>query len=182
MNTDSRDHVGRIVIAILATCVIVTSGRSADSRAANSGAAHASMDSLAEGPEHAAADSVPTAYRIQPEQLGRLLAGPAAGRPKLLHVGFRVLYRSGHITGSRYVGPASKPEGLDSLKAVLRPLRRQDPLVLYCGCCPWKHCPNVLPAFRVARAMGFERVQVLFIADSFQRDWIDKGLPFGERE
>jgi hypothetical protein len=32
--------------------------------------------------------------------------------PLLLHVGFDVLYRASHITGSVYAGPASKPEGL----------------------------------------------------------------------
>lgn len=118
---------------------------------------------------------------LQPEELARLLAGPAARRPTLLHVGFKVLYRSGHIAGSRYIGPASKPEGLAALKQVLRLLSRQSPLVLYCGCCPWHNCPNVRPALKAAREMGFKDVKVLFIAKNLQHDWIDRGLPINDR-
>jgi len=127
-------------------------------------------------------DSLRARDLIQPDELGRLLAGPSARRPALLHVGFKVLYRSGHITGSKYVGPASKPEGLAALEKVLRPMPRQALLVLYCGCCPWKDCPNALPAARMAHAMGFKDVKVLYVAKNMQTDWIDKGLPTSEGE
>lgn len=120
------------------------------------------------------------AHLIQPAALAHWLAGPAAQRPALIHVGFGVLYKGGHIPGSRYAGPASKPEGLDSLRKTLGPLPREAPLVLYCGCCPWENCPNVVPAFQTARAMGFKRVQVLLVAKDFQKDWADKGYPTAE--
>jgi len=132
--------------------------------------------------DSARADTLAARDLIQPEDLGHLLAGPASGRPVLLHVGFKVLYKSGHITGSSYAGPASKPEGLAALEQVLRPKSRRTPLVLYCGCCPWTDCPNVHPAFRMARAMGFKNVKVLFVAKNMQEDWVDKGLPTSEGE
>jgi thiosulfate/3-mercaptopyruvate sulfurtransferase len=114
---------------------------------------------------------------IQPEDLARSLAGAPAQRPILLHVGFKFLFKSGHIPGSRFVGPASKPEGLVTLKLALVKVPREKRVVLYCGCCPWADCPNVHPAFRAAREMGFKDVRVLFIAKDLQRDWVDKGLP-----
>ncbi len=117
---------------------------------------------------------------VQPKELARMLALPAARRPELLQVGFKVLYRSGHITGSRYAGPASRPDGLEALRQALQPLPRQRSLVLYCGCCPWSDCPNVHPAFRLARTMGFNDVHVLYIARNLQHDWIDQGLPFSQ--
>jgi len=130
----------------------------------------------------AAADSIPSADLIQPSALGLLLVGPALRRPTILQVGFRVLYRSGHIPRSRYAGPASKPEGLAALREALRAVPRTAPVVLYCGCCPWRDCPNVLPAYRVAQAAGFTRVKVLSIANNLQKDWIDKGLPVTKPE
>jgi hypothetical protein len=68
---------------------------------------------------NALADSTGAGQLIQPEALARLLADPTARQPAVLNVGFRVLFRSGHIPGSRYIGPASKPEGLAALKRAL---------------------------------------------------------------
>jgi thiosulfate/3-mercaptopyruvate sulfurtransferase len=128
----------------------------------------------------AAQDSIGQGDLLQVPQLDALLNGPAEKRPVLLHVGFKVLYRSGHIPDSRYVGPASKPAGIAAMKKALQPLSRQTPVVLYCGCCPWQDCPNVRPAFRTAREMGFKDVKVLFIAKNLQADWIDHKLPYRE--
>ena len=125
----------------------------------------------------AAADSVTAADLIQPLDLAPLLALPAERRPLLLHVGFKTLYRSAHISGSRYVGPDSKPEGVRALRAALKPVPRDRPVVLYCGCCPWTDCPNVRPAFRAARRMGFKNVRVLYFAKTLRVNALDQGLP-----
>jgi hypothetical protein len=74
----------------------------------------------------------------------------------------------------------SKPEGLAALKKALHGIPRQQPVVLYCGCCPWTDCPNVRPAYRVAREMGFKNVRALYIAKNLQYDWIDKGLAISQ--
>jgi len=50
-------------------------------------------------------------------------------------------------------------------------------IVLYCGCCPWNHCPNVKPAYDALQAMGFRNLKVLYIANNFGADWVDKGYP-----
>ena len=59
---------------------------------------------------------------------------------------------------------------------------RTQAIVLYCGCCPWEHCPNVRPAYHRARAMGFTRVKVLRIDHDLQRDWAEKGFPVKDGE
>lgn len=114
---------------------------------------------------------------IRPDELARMIAGPAAGRPVLLHVGFQALYKGKHIPGSVYAGPASEPKGLATLKKTLQPLPRSGAVVLYCGCCPWKDCPNIRPAYQAARTLGFKKVRVLLIAQNLQQDWVAKGLP-----
>jgi thiosulfate/3-mercaptopyruvate sulfurtransferase len=130
--------------------------------------------------ESAKRDSIPVADLIQPDDLARQLTGPAAGRPTLLHVGFERFFRSAHIPGSLYAGPASERDGLASLKRALRPLPRRTEIVLYCGCCPWDVCPNVRPAFRTARELGFRNVRVLMIAKNLKQDWIARKLPVAE--
>ncbi len=55
---------------------------------------------------------------------------------------------------------------------------RVDREIVYCGCCPIDKCPNLRPAFRVAREMGFKKVRVLKLPTSFGIDWVEKGYPF----
>jgi hypothetical protein len=47
---------------------------------------------------------------IEPDGLGRELEHGA--KLSIICVGFERLYRSAHIAGAAYHGPASKPEGL----------------------------------------------------------------------
>jgi len=53
-------------------------------------------------------------------------------------------------------------------------------VVLYCGCCPWGKCPNIDPAYKLMKSLGFTRLKVLHIADNFGTDWVDKGYPVAQ--
>ena len=50
-------------------------------------------------------------------------------------------------------------------------------IVLYCGCCPWNHCPNMRPAFKTMKQLGFTNVRALYITKNMDTDWVHKGLP-----
>jgi hypothetical protein len=117
------------------------------------------------------------AQLVEPADLARLLSDTSSLRPEVLHVGFPILFRSGHISGSRHIGPASTPEGLQALKEVLRTIPRGRSIVLYCGCCPWADCPNVRPALQLAQELGRDEVKLLHLPRNLKRDWIDQGLP-----
>jgi hypothetical protein len=121
--------------------------------------------------------SIPATHLIPVDDLAHALADSTAAHPVLLHVGFAPLYRSGHIPGSRYVGPGSKPDGIAALKQALGALPPDRAVVLYCGCCPWQDCPNVRPAYEAAMSSGHGNVRVLYITGNLERDWIAKGLP-----
>jgi len=97
--------------------------------------------------------------------------------PVIIQVGFETLYRSNHISKSDYAGPASTAAGLEILRKKLSSIPRDADLVLYCGCCPFDKCPNVKPAFTLAKDMGFTKVKVLMIDKSLNDDWITKGYP-----
>jgi len=122
-----------------------------------------------------AADSV----AIQPRELAAQLAGHR-GATTVLYVGPNVLYRSKHIPGAIYAGPGNRPEGLDLLKTAVAKLPRDRDIVLYCGCCPWDHCPNIRPALELLRQLGFAHVRALYVPDNFKADWIDQGYAVEE--
>lgn len=130
-----------------------------------------------EAPAPASTEAPTAAKLIGPAELARLLSD-ASRRPQVLHVGPPILFRSGHITGSRHIGPASTPKGLQALKQALGGIPQgQSIVVLYCGCCPWADCPNVRPALQLAQELGRNDVKLLYLPNNLQRDWSDKGLP-----
>jgi len=114
---------------------------------------------------------------MQPAELLKILQSSDSPKPMLLQVGSHVLYQQAHIPGSEYVGPASTAEGLQKLRARLVSLPHNRQMVIYCGCCPWAHCPNLKPAADAMRAAGFTNVKVLFLANNFGTDWVDKKYP-----
>jgi hypothetical protein len=98
-------------------------------------------------------------------------------RPALFHVGFAVLYRGKHIPDSIYAGPASTPEGLAAFRDAVSKLPRDAEIVVYCGCCPWDHCPNIKPAMELLKQMGFTRAKALHVPTNMAADWFDLGYP-----
>lgn len=121
------------------------------------------------------AASIPAASLIRPAALAAELRG--SPRPLILQVGFRVLYDRAHIPGAEYAGPAREDRGLRLLRQRVATLPRSTPIVIYCGCCPWSHCPNIGAAYRALRRLGFTHLKALYIADNFGSDWADKGYP-----
>ncbi|HUK26587.1 MAG TPA: rhodanese-like domain-containing protein [Terriglobales bacterium] len=123
------------------------------------------------------AASLASSRQIAPEQLARILQDQKAKQPLVLQVGFHILYLQGHIAGAEYAGPASEPQELEKLKQRVKALPRDKFIVIYCGCCPWVHCPNVKPAADALRDMGFSNVKVLYLEQNFAADWSSKGYP-----
>jgi len=128
-------------------------------------------------PSPNSAFSIAQAQLIQPQELNRLLHAGGGDKPLVLQVGSRVLFAQAHIAGSEYVGPGSQDEGLQQLKTRVSMLPRKTLIVLYCGCCPWNRCPNIAPAIRLLRDLGFTRVKALYLADNLGTDWVEKGYP-----
>jgi len=119
---------------------------------------------------------------MSPSQLNSQLPAVREGKIILLQTGFQVIYRQGHIPGSQYAGPGSKPEGLAALRKLVEKLPRNQEIIIYCGCCPWEHCPNIRPAFRALKEMGFSNVKVLDIPERLGTDWGAKGYPLTSGE
>jgi hypothetical protein len=71
---------------------------------------------------------------------------------------------------------------MQQLRKRVEGLSRNRFIVVYCGCCPWKHCPNVAPAYEALRKWGFTKLKVLYIPNNLGTDWVNKGYPFEKGE
>lgn len=108
---------------------------------------------------------------------GELGNAKGESAPTIVYVGFRTLFEGGHVSGASFHGTASTEKGLAELKKWIATLPRTTSLVIYCGCCPFDHCPNIRPAYTALQVMGFTHVRVLFLPTSFAVDWVEKGYP-----
>lgn len=123
----------------------------------------------------ASAFSIPQSQLIQPDALNRMLLTGGDVKPLVLQVGSHVMYSQAHIPGALYAGPGSQPDGLKLLESIVSKAPKNKFIVLYCGCCPWNHCPNVGSAFKRLHDQGFTNIKVLYLANNFGDDWLYKG-------
>ncbi len=127
------------------------------------------------------ASSIPSSKLMNTEDLLKIVRA-GKEKPLMFQVGSHVLFLEAHIPGSEYVGPASNEAGLKLLRDRVATIPKDKSIILYCGCCPWGHCPNVKPAFEALSSMGFSNVKVLYVPDNFGTDWVDKGYPTAKGE
>ncbi len=113
---------------------------------------------------------------IQPQELAAILNSKQP-KPLILNVGPRILYAQAHIPGAEYVGAGSEESGRQALRNRVKNVPKKQFIVIYCGCCPWSHCPNVHPAYKELFDLGFRNVKVLYIANNLGADWVDRGYP-----
>ena len=125
---------------------------------------------------------IPAGALINPQDLARILSSPPSERPLIIYVGFRFPYTQAHIPGSEYFGPASNQADLQELLKRLNELSRDSFIVIYCGCCPWSHCPNIRPAYEALHNQGFRKLKVLYLAENLGTDWVNKGYPVAKGE
>src|SRR5687768_12321319 len=81
-----------------------------------------------------------------------------------------------NIPHSVPIGMTNNNANLEKLKNLLQPLAKDAHIVLYCGCCPFEHCPNVRPAISLLQQMKFTNYKLLNLPSNLKKDWIDKGF------
>lgn len=112
---------------------------------------------------------------MAPADLASIINNPKAKQPIIFSIG-----PSAIIKNSIDIGMASKPENLQKFKDELSKLPRNADIVIYCGCCPFVHCPNVRPAFSLLNEMKFTNQKLLNLSKNIKSDWIEKGYPKNE--
>ena len=81
------------------------------------------------------------------------------------------------IPNTIHIGMTNDNANLARLKKQLAALPNASSVVIYCGCCPFEHCPNVRPAIAVLKEMPFADFKLLNLPKNLKTDWIDKGYP-----
>ena len=75
------------------------------------------------------------------------------------------------------IGMTNDEKNLAKFKDSLSTLPRNTNIVIYCGCCPFDHCPNVRPAIALLQQMKFTNYHLLDLPHNIKTDWIAKGYP-----
>jgi len=109
---------------------------------------------------------------LAPADLAKVIADPKAKQPIIFSIGPGAL-----VKGSIDIGPAKEKENVEKLRKQLSKLPKDANIVIYCGCCPFDHCPNIRPAFLLLNEMKFTNQKLLNIEHNIKIDWVNKGYP-----
>ena len=131
----------------------------------------ASIWTISRAPLHAAEPWTDKQLK-DPAVLAATLSDPKAAQPVILNIG-----PVQQIKGAVAIGPTGVQENLDKLKQHLAKLPKDKEVIIYCGCCPFRRCPNIRPAFELLQKMKFKNPRLLNLPTSLNDDWISKGYP-----
>ena len=81
------------------------------------------------------------------------------------------------IKGSIDMGEANDPANIAKLKQFLKGVDKNKEVVIYCGCCPFDRCPNIRPAFKALKEMGFKNARLLNLTKNIRTNWLNEGYP-----
>jgi hypothetical protein len=109
---------------------------------------------------------------IEPADLVATINNPKAKQPIIFSMG-----PFPELKGAIDIGPGQDKDNLEKLRKAVSKLPKDQDIVIYCGCCPFAHCPNVFPAIKMLNDMGFTNHKLLDLSTNFKTDWINKNYP-----
>ena len=109
---------------------------------------------------------------MEPDALASLLINQKAQKPVIYNIG-----PLAGIKGAINIGSTSNKANLDKLGKALAGVPKDKMVVIYCGCCPFRNCPNIRPAFKLLKDMGFKNPRLLNLKQNLKVDWTDLGYP-----
>lgn len=109
---------------------------------------------------------------IAPASLAATIRNDSVEKPLIICVG-----PAGLIKGAVDIGPAGDKANIEKLRQLLSNEKKDREIVIYCGCCPYRKCPNIRPAFSLLNSMKFTNHKLLDLPDNLKINWIDHGYP-----
>lgn len=82
-----------------------------------------------------------------------------------------------NIKGAKTIGSTSSKANLEKLSKALESIPVNKTVVMYCGCCPFRSCPNIRPAFKMLKEKGYKNPKLLNLSQNLKVDWINYGYP-----
>lgn len=108
---------------------------------------------------------------IEPAHLAELITNNKP-LPVILSVGPAAL-----IPHSINIGAITNDDNAKNFRSQISNMPKDTAIVVYCGCCPFEHCPNARPAIAILNEMGFTKYKLLDLPKNIKTDWLDKGYP-----
>lgn len=109
---------------------------------------------------------------IQPAALANILKDSKAPKPVIYNIG-----PLAGIKGSINIGSTVDKANLEKLRKAFSLVPKDKIVVIYCGCCPFRSCPNIRPAFALLKEQGFKNPKLLNLSQNLKVDWTDYGYP-----
>jgi thiosulfate/3-mercaptopyruvate sulfurtransferase len=81
------------------------------------------------------------------------------------------------IPNSIEIGMVKDEKNLAKFQEQISKLPKSTNILIYCGCCPFEHCPDVRPAIALFQRMQFTNYHLLDLPHNIKTDWIAKGYP-----
>ena len=113
---------------------------------------------------------------MEPKDLVAMITNKTPTEPLIINVG-----PAGLIKDAVDFGAAHEKENFEKLKDFLSNQKRDRQIVIYCGCCPFEHCPNVRPAFTLLNDLKFTNQKLLNLPHNLKADWINSGYPMAQQ-
>jgi hypothetical protein len=117
-----------------------------------------------------------TSQLLAPKTLAATINDPSKDKPVIISIG-----PAGLIKGAVQIGPVTEEENMKQLKKLLAGQGKDKEIVVYCGCCPFGHCPNIRPAFALLKSMDFKNPLLLNLPSNLKVDWLNYGYPMDEK-
>jgi thiosulfate/3-mercaptopyruvate sulfurtransferase len=107
---------------------------------------------------------------IEPEVLSGIINNTKVQKPVIYNIG-----PVADIKGAVNIGSTTNKANLDKLGKALASVPKDKMVVIYCGCCPFRNCPNIRPAFNLLKERGYKNPKLLNLKHNLKVDWIDYG-------
>ena len=104
---------------------------------------------------------------IEPSDLNKIISSQNQ-LPHIISVGPGQV-----ISGSIGIGECRYDRNLTNFENHLSSFSKDSEIIIYCGCCPFKDCPNIRPAFSLLNSLGYKNHKLLNIRNNIKTDWID---------
>ncbi len=109
---------------------------------------------------------------LEPEALAGILNTAKGQKPLIFNIG-----PLANIQGAVSIGSMTSPANVEKLSKALASVPKDKMVVIYCGCCPFRNCPNIRPAFNMMKEKGFKNPKLLNLKQNLKVDWSDRGYP-----
>jgi len=109
---------------------------------------------------------------LDPDALAGMLNNSKEQKPVIFNIG-----PLANIKGAINIGSTTSKVNLDKLSKALASVPKDKMVVIYCGCCPFRNCPNIRPAFNLLKERGYTKPKLLNLKQNLKVDWTDYGYP-----